>query len=699
MSGNKYRAFISYSHADTEWADWLHRSLEQYRVPRPLVGTEGRDGPIPQRLFPIYRDRAETPATADLQEYVTKALQDSDSLIVICSPNARRSRWVDQEIITFKRLGRENRIFAVIVGGEPNVSELQGEESPYECFPRALRVRLRPDGTLSSEKIEPAAADARPQKDGREGARLKLIAGILGLDLDVLRRRDVEQERRRARLFGGIAIFMGVLAVAAAIGGVLAYHYAWLSQKANAAAQVQASVARQTKDFMVGLFSNADPEQNQGATITAKQLLDKGSASILSQLGEADEVKSNLMRAMGQAYSGLGLYPRANALLKLSLEAALRSGNADDVVGSRVALADNDYQRAAYRDAIAGLKLALKDESAREAPDKGILAKIHYVLADSLDELDQAHAAEENYREALALSVAATGEKSDLTADIENGFGTFLYDQGRFVEAKAHMERALAIQRSLHGNQSAGIALVLGQLGALAYQTGDYSAAENLYEQALQAKRAVYGPYHLQIGIQLNNVARLQLMRNDLRDAQRNFNDAITIDRKHLQKDDARLVWPLNSLGMIALANSDMAAASTYLLEALRIAELQKTPQLDQVLGNCAELYARQNRIADALAAMARARSEQAAQYGDKLKGAEAWRAAVLDLSQAKIDQAVGNHQSANVLVVNALPRLRARFGRDGFYTQAALAVLVKINEELGHRTAAWHFRSMLTHP
>ena len=55
----KYRAFISYSHADSKWAAWLHKSLETYRVPKHLVGRVTAFGPIPERLAPVFRDREE----------------------------------------------------------------------------------------------------------------------------------------------------------------------------------------------------------------------------------------------------------------------------------------------------------------------------------------------------------------------------------------------------------------------------------------------------------------------------------------------------------------------------------------------------------------------------------------------------------------------------------------------------------------
>ena len=54
MVDTRYRAFISYSHRDREWADWLHRRLESYRVPKKLVGALTREGSVPRRLTPIF---------------------------------------------------------------------------------------------------------------------------------------------------------------------------------------------------------------------------------------------------------------------------------------------------------------------------------------------------------------------------------------------------------------------------------------------------------------------------------------------------------------------------------------------------------------------------------------------------------------------------------------------------------------------
>ncbi|MFO0917887.1 MAG: toll/interleukin-1 receptor domain-containing protein [Planctomycetaceae bacterium] len=193
-----YWAFISYSQRDVKWASWLQTLLETYRIPAGLK-TSGDNRWIPSRLFPIFRDRDELPSAPDLAEKIREALRLSRTLIVICSPNSARSPWVDQEVREFKALGRADRIFPIIIAGEPYATDHPGS-ADEECFPPAIRFVVAPDGTITSKRAEPIAADARPGKDGPRHAALKLIAGILGVGFDTLRRRDAVRQRRQRRL-------------------------------------------------------------------------------------------------------------------------------------------------------------------------------------------------------------------------------------------------------------------------------------------------------------------------------------------------------------------------------------------------------------------------------------------------------------------------------------------------------------------
>jgi tetratricopeptide (TPR) repeat protein len=214
----RYWAFLSYSHADRRWAQWLHAALEGYVVPRRLVGRETPAGPVPRRLRPIFRDREELGAGANLGDRLIGALKASTYLIVICSPAAARSTWVGEEIRQFKLLYGEDRVLAVIAAGEPFASD-HPDTADQECFPKALRTRLTEDGRIEGGRVEPLAADLRPGKDGRQRALLKLLAGMLQIDLDEIVQRDAQRRHQQltalaAAGFAGAAV-LGGLAVSA----------------------------------------------------------------------------------------------------------------------------------------------------------------------------------------------------------------------------------------------------------------------------------------------------------------------------------------------------------------------------------------------------------------------------------------------------------------------------------------------------
>lgn len=208
-----YYAFISYSHADRACARWLHRCLEGYRLPARLVGSETALGPVPQKLAPIFKDREELGASGDLSTELQAALRDSRFLIVIASPAAAQSRWVNEEVRTFKRVHGDQRVLVLVAAGEPGASALPGREAE-ECFPEAVRHRVDADGRIGDAPAEPIAADLRPQGDGRRLAKLKLVAGLTGLRLDDLVQREAQRRQRRLAWLASAAV-VGMLAMGA----------------------------------------------------------------------------------------------------------------------------------------------------------------------------------------------------------------------------------------------------------------------------------------------------------------------------------------------------------------------------------------------------------------------------------------------------------------------------------------------------
>jgi hypothetical protein len=207
LAAFKYRAFLSYSHADMSWAKWLHKTVEGYLVDKDMVGRETAYGPVPKTLRPVFRDRDDFPAGHNLTEQTLAALKASQFLIVICSPRATQSLYVNEEIRRFKSLGRAANVIPVIVEGEPG-------DPRRECFPPALRFKLGAGGGITEEREEPIAADARPDKDGKETAKLKVVAALLGVGLDeIVRRAERARKRRNLICFGAV---LGVIVLISA---------------------------------------------------------------------------------------------------------------------------------------------------------------------------------------------------------------------------------------------------------------------------------------------------------------------------------------------------------------------------------------------------------------------------------------------------------------------------------------------------
>lgn len=202
-----YIAFISYSHRDEAFARWLHRRLEGWRISRDLAGRDAAFGPVPQKLRPIFRDRDDFSGAPSLQDATLAALRGSQAMIVICSAAAAASTHVDAEIREFRRLGRGGRIVPVIVPDAP--------PGPVDgLFPHWLSHEAGPDGEATGERLEPIAADARDGADGRQRAAAKVVAGLLGLPLDEILKREAQARRARNAWLAGLGTGAFVFATA-----------------------------------------------------------------------------------------------------------------------------------------------------------------------------------------------------------------------------------------------------------------------------------------------------------------------------------------------------------------------------------------------------------------------------------------------------------------------------------------------------
>lgn len=193
----RYTGFISYSQKDKAWADRIHRALERYRLPAGLP-QERRDI---RRLGRFFKDDDELAGTANLGAALESAIDDSLALIVICSPHAASSKWVDTEIRRFKSRGPNAKVLPVIVAGRPDA-----EDPDQRCFPPALLRRVDEHGRLTGEPDEPLAPDASKEQFRRLITRL--AAGLIGVSFDALWHREKRRQTQRQVVAAAAAIVL-----------------------------------------------------------------------------------------------------------------------------------------------------------------------------------------------------------------------------------------------------------------------------------------------------------------------------------------------------------------------------------------------------------------------------------------------------------------------------------------------------------
>lgn len=250
----RYDAFISYSHSEPDAfvAGKLHTMLERYKVPKKIQEISGK-----KKIERVFRDREELPLSANLAMGICEALENSEYLIVICSPRSVKSEWVQREIETFLLTHTKDKVLTLLAEGEPE-----------ESFPDSLcyeeKILHRPDGKAETvrERIEPMAADVRGA-DHREIEKklkeefLRILAPMLGCTYDELKQRHRDYMFRR--------VIAGVSAAAVLAVGVTAFT---LYQAAKTEAQYQEARRNQAR-YLAGISGDLlDSGDRMGALKT-----------------------------------------------------------------------------------------------------------------------------------------------------------------------------------------------------------------------------------------------------------------------------------------------------------------------------------------------------------------------------------------------------------------------------------------------
>lgn len=563
-----YRAFISYSHRDAKWAKWLHRSLERYVIPIDVYPASENlnQGELKKncRLTPVFRDRDELPASDSLADTIQQALELSENLIVLCSPNSAASQYVNAEIETFRKLHPDNgkKIYSLIIEGDPP-----------ECFPPAL----------TADGAEPIAADARDSGDGKADAKLKLIAGILGVGFDRLKQREAKRQRNRLMMIVAAASVVAVMTSALALWALKAEGEATeqrtLAEQGQLAAEQQRELAEQSAaeskavlNFLeTRVLAAARPKGQAGGLgidTTINEAINAAEPRIGKTFTDRPVVEASIRYTLGTSYIYLGQIDSAIKQYERSLklrELELGFENSE-TLNTMSSLASSYWLAGQSAEALSLREKTL--ELKRKA-----LGSEHPTTLLSMGDLGVSYKKAGRHAEALILQEEALslhqkvmGAKHPYTLSMMVNLADTYYQSERYEDALSLKKESLGLLQKVLGAEHPNTLIVMNSLAVSYTQTERHEEALALREKILYLRKKVLGAGHPNTLSSMNSLAYHYNKNGRIKDAEKYYREYLALRKKQSSKD-WQFYYAQSSLGAVLTEQKKYPAAETLLLD------------------------------------------------------------------------------------------------------------------------------------
>ncbi|MDI6101651.1 TIR domain-containing protein [Actinoplanes sp. NEAU-A12] len=430
-----YNGFISYSHAaDGRLAPAVQRGLHHLAKPWNR-----------RRALWIFRDQTGLSVTPALWSSIQRAIDGSDYFVLMASPEAARSPWVNREIEHWVATKSADKILPVVTDGEWLWDRRARDfDEASTAVPPALR------GVFDEE---PLHLDLRWARDDQHlslrhsrfrDAIAQLAAPMHGVSKDDLEGEDVRQHRRAGRLRLAAVSSLALLALLASVTGVFAVQNA---ARANASA-IEARRQQQEASVQRGSAAKfADQAQRQQELAEAQEARARDAAAeAQTQLGRADS-------AAARAREQERLAQRQNALARESAKEMRRqqqrAEQQAEIARQQQKLAREAGAEARQQEEIAKEQERLANEAAAEARKQEKIAKEQERLANeaAAEARKQEKIAKEQEQRAKDAKAEAEQEKANAAREKANAARE--KENAAREQANASQQQRIAISRRL----------------------------------------------------------------------------------------------------------------------------------------------------------------------------------------------------------------------------------------------------------
>jgi serine/threonine protein kinase/Tfp pilus assembly protein PilF len=288
----------------------------------------------------------------------------------------------------------------------------------------------------------------------------------------------------------------------------------WQAQRVAAErdrAQEAAAKAEAINRFLQETLQTANPDVSGSRQVTILQALDQSLGRIEKTFQAQPVVEGDVRETLGETYTTLGEYERAEALLRRALELRLAQlGPLHSDTGTTYGALSRLYHlNARYDEAIESAGKGIAAERAAPGPP-------HIRLAERLNDLGYAYyfagkpdEAEKPVREALAIGRAWPEGPTYPLGESLLLMGNILASQGKMEEGAKFLNEALDVVIKVLGPTTTQADNARNALSMVLMQQKDYDGAEKLLLEVLENSKQTLGEKHPQVAVMLENLGNV----------------------------------------------------------------------------------------------------------------------------------------------------------------------------------------------
>lgn len=272
-----YDGFMSYSHAaDGLLAPRLQSGLQRFAKPW-----------WKRRALRIFRDESSLSANPHLWSSIVAALDQSEWFVLLLSPEAASSPWVNQEIEYWKTECDPSRILPVVTGGEFDWSD---GDVVGSAVPDALRGMFAEEPRWVDLRFVESENQLDLKNPHFSAAVADIASAIRGVRKDELESEEVRQHRRTRRTAWSAGLTLVLLLAATATTAFFA-----VSQM-NEAQEQRLAAEDATRNEAT---QRALAEDAQEAEASARQAADEEAERANQEAERANEQAEKAARLLG----------------------------------------------------------------------------------------------------------------------------------------------------------------------------------------------------------------------------------------------------------------------------------------------------------------------------------------------------------------------------------------------------------------